>query len=235
MWVGLDWADEEPAYALRISGSSEIETGDVKQTPEALQSWINELRQRSGGGWVAIAVEQSRGALLYALMDYDFVLIYPINPKSLSNYRKAFYPSGSKDDPRDADLVLDYLFKHRERIQLWQPESPEVRCLRLLSEQRRKLVDLRAELTNQWDRQLEELLSSGPEMGRSAQRQDGLRFSEPLAQPSGFAAGQAGHDSPLFQEPSGSGPQKVATKARRDPADPGTDQRCGHCDGCSAC
>ena len=28
-----------------------------------------------------LPVEQSRGALLYALMDYDFVLIYPINPK----------------------------------------------------------------------------------------------------------------------------------------------------------
>ncbi len=54
----------------------EGETGDVKQTPEALQSWINELRERSGGGWIAIAVEQSRAALLYELMDYDFVLIY---------------------------------------------------------------------------------------------------------------------------------------------------------------
>ena len=150
VWVGVDWADEEHVYALRMSGSSEIESGDVKQTPEALQSWINELRQRSGGGWVAIAVEQSRGALLYALMEYDFVLIYPINPKSLSRYRGAFYPSGSKDDPRDADLVLDYLLKHRERIRLWEPESLEVRCLRLLSEQRRKLVELRTDLTNQW-------------------------------------------------------------------------------------
>ena len=33
VWVGLDWADQEHAYALRMSGSSEIETGDVKQTP----------------------------------------------------------------------------------------------------------------------------------------------------------------------------------------------------------
>ena len=43
VWVGLDWADEEHAYGLRMSGSSEIETGEVKQTPEALASWINEL------------------------------------------------------------------------------------------------------------------------------------------------------------------------------------------------
>jgi len=173
VWVGLDWADQEHAYALRMSGSSAIETGDVKQTPEALQSWINELRERSGGGWVAIAVEQSRGALLYALMDYDFVLIYPINPKSLSRYRGAFYPSGGKDDPRDADLVLDYLLKHRERIRLWEPESPEVRSLRLLSEQRRKLVDLRADLTNQWTANLKNYFPQslkwvGPLKGKTA-------------------------------------------------------------------
>ena len=158
---------------LRMSGSSEIETGDVKHTPSALQRWINELRERSGGGWVAIAVEQSRGALLYALMDYDFVLIYPINPKSLSRYRGAFYPSGGNDDPRDADLVLDYLLKHRERIRLWEPESPEVRSLRLLSEQRSKLVDLSAELTNQWTANLKNYFPQalkwvGPLKGKTA-------------------------------------------------------------------
>ncbi len=182
VWVGLDWADQEHAYALRMSGSSEIETGDVKQTPEALQSWINGLRERSGGGWVAIAVEQSRGALLYALMDYDFVLIYPINPKSLSRYRGAFYPSGGKDDPRDADLVLDYLLKHRERIRLWEPESPEVRSLRAgwthssagCCPSNGASWSIWRGLDQSVDRQLEELLSSGPEMGRPAQREDGL-------------------------------------------------------------
>ena len=37
VWVGLDWADEEHAYALRMSGSSEIETGDVKVNPSLLR------------------------------------------------------------------------------------------------------------------------------------------------------------------------------------------------------
>lgn len=149
VWIGMDWADQKHEFALRTSESGAVETGEIVQKPEALREWMNGLRKRAGGGWVAIAVEQSRGALIYALMDYDFVLIYPLNPKSLANYRKAFYPSGGKDDPRDADLVLDYLFKHRDRMRLWKPESPEIRCLRLLTEERRKLVDLRTELTNQ--------------------------------------------------------------------------------------
>ncbi len=149
VWVGMDWADEKHVYALRISGSNAIERGEIEQKPEALREWMNRLRERAGGGWVAIALEQSRGALIYALMDYEFVLLYPINPKSLARYREAFYPSGGKDDPRDADLALDYLFNHRDRLRLWKAESPEIRCLRLLTQERRKLVDLRTELTNQ--------------------------------------------------------------------------------------
>ena len=52
VWVGLDWADEEPAYALRISGSSEIETGDVKLntggTAELDQRAATKERRRLG-------------------------------------------------------------------------------------------------------------------------------------------------------------------------------------------
>lgn len=148
IWVGLDWADEEHAYALQRSGSSEVETGVVQHKPERVGEWINTLREKSGGKLVAVAIEQSRGALLFMLMQYEFVLIYPLNPSSLANYRKAFYPSGGKDDPRDAQLLLDYLLKHREQIRLWEPDSEQLRCLRMLIEERRKLVDLRTQLTN---------------------------------------------------------------------------------------
>lgn len=150
VWVGLDWADQEHTYALRRSDSGPIESGTISQKPEELREWINGLRESSGEGWVAVAVEQSRGALICVLMEYEFVLIYPINPKSMANYRKAIHPSGGKDDARDADLVLDYLMKHRDRLRVLKPDSAEVRCLRLLCEQRRKLVDLRTELTNRW-------------------------------------------------------------------------------------
>lgn len=146
--VGLDWGDEKHVYRLRMVGSSTVEAGEIEQTPEALQEWLKGLRERAGGGRVAIALEHNRGALLYALLEYEFVVIYPLNPKALSRYREAFYPSGGKDDPRDADLALDYLEKHPERIRVWKPESPPVRSLRLLTQQRRQLVDLRTELTN---------------------------------------------------------------------------------------
>jgi hypothetical protein len=51
-------------------------------------------------------LEQSRGPLIYALLKYDFLILYPINPKTLARFREAFTPSRAKDDPRDAEYLV---------------------------------------------------------------------------------------------------------------------------------
>lgn len=147
-WVGLDWADRQHAVCLQATGSSPIESLVLEQTPEALQAWVSQLRRRFPHGPVAIALEQSRGSLFYALMNYDFLLLYPIAPKSLASYRKAFYPSGGKDDPVDAELLLEFLVKHHDRLRPWKPDDLATREIRLLVEHRRRLVADRTRLTN---------------------------------------------------------------------------------------
>lgn len=148
-WIGIDWADQEHVVSLRLATSPHVETTRLKQHPEALQNWMQQLRQRVEGQRVAVALEQSRGPLLYALMHSDFLLLYPINPKSLAKYREAFYPSGGKDDPHDAALLREMLEKNPLRLRCWKPEDPLTRQLQLAVEYRRNLVDQRTALTNQ--------------------------------------------------------------------------------------
>jgi transposase len=121
----------------------------LDQTPEALQTWAQQLRARFGGKPVAIAVEQVRGALIYALMHVDFLHIYPVNPQTLAKMRQAFYPSGAKDDPLDADLLLEVLMTHRQHLRVWIPDNVLTRSIQMLTEGRRHLVDERTALTNQ--------------------------------------------------------------------------------------
>ena len=147
-WVGLDWADQAHAVCLQEAGASPVEHSELQHTPEALQLWVAELRSRFPQGQVAIALEQSRGSLFYALMNYDFLLLYPIPPKALADYRKALYPSGAKDDPVDAELLLEFLRKHPERFRPWRPDDAQTREIALLGEHRRQLVDDRTALTN---------------------------------------------------------------------------------------
>jgi len=149
-FIGLDWADQTHVVTLQEAGGDRRrENFTLDQTPEALQTWIHQVRIRFGGRPVAIAVEQVRGALIYALMHVEFLHIYPVNPQTLAKMRQAFYPSGAKDDPRDADLLLEVLLTHRQHLRVWVPDDVLTRSIQLLTEGRRHLVDERTALTNQ--------------------------------------------------------------------------------------
>jgi hypothetical protein len=58
-----------------------------------------------------------------------------------NDFRKAVYPSGSKSDPVDADLLLDLLLTHRDRLRLWRPDTEQTRELQFLVEDRCRMVD----------------------------------------------------------------------------------------------
>ena len=147
--VGLDWGDQEHALSFCVKGSQRIERATLAQTPEALAQWANALRSRCPKGKIAICLEQSRGALISGLLHYEHIVLFPINPKSAARFRQALYPSGSKNDPTDADLLLELILKHPDHLKPWRPDTPQTRQLDLLSEQRRGFVDLRTALTNQ--------------------------------------------------------------------------------------
>jgi len=136
----MDWADQKHCLAVRTSPNRAGRLLFVEQKPEALDEFFLNLRAQQPQGRIAVAIEQKRGPALYALLKYDFLQIYPINPRSLSDYRRAFYGSGSKDDPRDADLLAEMVAVHADRLRPLEAEEPITRQLRLLTEHRRDFV-----------------------------------------------------------------------------------------------
>jgi hypothetical protein len=47
---------------------------------------------------------------------YECLEIFPIHPQAAGQFRQALYPSGSKSDANDADLLLELLVHHREHL-----------------------------------------------------------------------------------------------------------------------
>jgi len=92
--------------------------------------------------------------LLCMLSKYADLVLYPVPPATTAHLRKALYPSGSKDDPRDANLLLDVLVHHRRQLRCWQPDTPETRELQFAVEDRRKLVDEKTRCLNQFTARL---------------------------------------------------------------------------------
>lgn len=146
-YVGFDWADQKHAGAL-ATAEGHRETFELEQTPEALDAWACKLRQRFGGQLIAVCLEQSKGPLIYGLMKYEFIILYPVNPKQAKRFREAMQPSGAKNDPGDATFILELVLKHRDRLHAWRPDDPQTRLIAQLAEDRRGLVDTRTELSN---------------------------------------------------------------------------------------
>ena len=90
--IGLDWADKKHDVCIRAQGADELERGVVQHRPVALQDWVEGLRKRFEGAPVAVIVELEQGPIVSALLEYDFIVIFPINPSTLARYRKTFVP-----------------------------------------------------------------------------------------------------------------------------------------------
>src|SRR5271157_407497 len=95
--------------------------------PEVVEAWVSELCQRFGHGPIAEAVEQVKGALVYMLRKYACLHLYPVLSTMTAKMREALCPSGAKDDPRDADLLLDLLLQHRDKLRRLTPDSEATR------------------------------------------------------------------------------------------------------------
>ena len=146
-FVGIDWADRKHDICVQGDGEEVREFDRVAHQPQAIEQWAHAMFERFGGP-IAIALELSKGALVYALQKYDFFVLFPINPVMLAKYRQAFVPSQAKDDPTDAELALELLTRHPERFNPLQPQSANMRRLAYLVEQRRVIVTDRVRFTN---------------------------------------------------------------------------------------
>lgn len=85
---------------------------------------------------------------MFTLTKYEHLVIFPVHPNVLVNYRKSFRPSGAKNDPSDARLLLDILMLHRDKLRRLNPDTPETRTLQFMVEERRKLVHEKTRYSN---------------------------------------------------------------------------------------
>ncbi len=146
--VGIDWADKDHAFHMIHDGKKPI-VGYFKQSPEDIENLIKDWRKRFPGYTFVVAIETTKGPLINALVNYDDILIYPINPAALASYRKAFAHGGGKNDPSDAKLLADYLQHYRDRLKPLRQDEPITRELATLAEDRRRLVDQRTAVCNE--------------------------------------------------------------------------------------
>lgn len=145
--VGLDWADAKHDICIQAAGADTRVFSQIPHKVDKIDEWAWSMFRQHGGP-IAIALELAKGPIVSALQKYSFFVIYPVNPTTLAKYRKAFNPSGAKDDPTDAEMALDIVLTHPNHFAPLNPQSVEMRTLMTLVEQRRKLMSDRIRITN---------------------------------------------------------------------------------------
>ena len=146
--IGLDWASQRHALCLYDCATGKRESSILEHTPEAIVQWARGLQERFRGNKIALCLEQTRGPLMNALLEYPFFVLYPVNPATAARYRQAFKTSRAKDDPTDAQVCLELVLHHREKLNPWLPNDGQTRELSCLLQHRRAAVDLRTLLSN---------------------------------------------------------------------------------------
>jgi transposase len=147
-FIGIDWADAKHDICLHAAGSEKRAFSALEHQPDTIDEWVSTLRARFKGHPIAIGLELNKGPLVSALRKPDFLVLFPVNPLTLARYRDAFAPSQAKDDPPDAELQLELLRKHRDKLTPLQPQSPTMRAREQLVGHRRRLVGDKVRLTN---------------------------------------------------------------------------------------
>lgn len=138
--IGIDWADRKHDICILNPDSESPEYQVIPATAQSIHNWAIQLKHLFPNRIVAIACELKKGPLIYALEQYDHIVIFPINPSTVAQFRKAFTHSGAKDDPSDALIQAQLLQRHMDKLKPIEAEDPTIRALSRLVEARRKLV-----------------------------------------------------------------------------------------------
>jgi hypothetical protein len=78
-FIAIDWAYREHIWKLQAVEGGPCEQGKLEQTPEGIEIWASQLAARFSGCPIAVALEQSRAAVVFALTKYSHLHLYPVH------------------------------------------------------------------------------------------------------------------------------------------------------------
>jgi transposase len=179
-FIGIDRSDYRLDLCLLDSGGAVLEQTAISSDPEAMLAWARALQGRlPDGARVALCIEQPCPNLLHFFMQFDFLVLYLINPITLKCYREAFNTSRAKDDKKDAFHLARLVLEKHDVLKAWHPDDPETRQLALLTQKRRQLVDLRVSTTNRLTQVLKDCFPQALQLtGRDLHARLALAFLE---------------------------------------------------------
>ncbi len=139
-FVGIDWSEKYLDYCITNNSGDVILRNRVENNDDGFNALLSSFAKETIDlSLFAVTIESPHQRVVDFLLARG-ICIYPVNPTAVHDYRKSRKPSGSKSDTADAQLLADYLREHLSHLRAWRLQEPELRQLKLLVEDRDKLV-----------------------------------------------------------------------------------------------
>lgn len=150
LFVGIDWATKAHEVCVLDASGKVVKRRSVDNTGVGLQqlmSWllsrVDEVPER-----VAVGIEVPRGAVVESTLERGF-RVFSLNPKQLDRFRDRFFPSGAKDDSKDAFVLARCLMTDLDCYREAHVDDPVVMQLREHVRMHEELKRERLRLSNQ--------------------------------------------------------------------------------------
>jgi transposase len=181
MWyVGLDWADTHHDVVVLDEAGRRVGSQRFAHSPEGLND-LKQLVLRIAGSpdQLACIVETNHGLLIAFLLEAGFP-VYPVNPKTTNQLRKA---AGAKTDQIDAYLLAKTGRFDLAELRRLEPDSAIVAELKTLTRDQDALIQTQTRLVNQLTACLKEYYPAALHLFAKLQQRSTLVFLQTYPTP----------------------------------------------------
>lgn len=149
LFIGVDWADEDHDVLITSETGKCLSAFAMDDSILGLHKFNSSVSSYGvAPSDVHIAIETPHGLMVNTLIRQGYN-VYPINPKAVKNERKTYRASDARDDYFDAFVLANMIRMRWDNLTTLRPQSPLTEEIRILSEDRHKLVVQKTRLVNQ--------------------------------------------------------------------------------------
>ncbi len=210
MWyVGLDWADTHHDIVVLDEAGRRVDSRRFAHSHDGL----NELKQcllsiAASPDQLACIVETSHGLLIAFLLEAG-IPVYPVNPKTANQLRKA---AGAKTDRIDAYLLAKTGRFDLADLRRLEPDSATVQELKTLTRDQDALIQTQTRLVNQLTACLKEYYPAALHLFAKLQQRSTLVFLQTYPTPQAAASASVEEITATLRMGKHTNPTQVAPK-----------------------
>jgi transposase len=181
MWyIGLDWADTHHDVQVLDEAGKRVGARRFAHSHPGLHELKEYLLSIAPSPeQLACIVETSHGLLIAFLLDAGFP-VYPVNPKTANQLRKA---AGAKTDRLDAYLLAKTGRFDLPELRRLEPDTPSVQELQTLSRDQDALIQTQTRLVNQLTACLKDYYPAALHLFAKLQQRSALVFLQAYPTP----------------------------------------------------